>query len=161
MDFRSLYQHGFARVAACTARVAIADPQANAEAVLRQARACSEEGVAVVVLPELTLTGYSIEDLLHQDAVLDGVEDALRTVVDGTADLLPVTLELAHEIAGHPVEAVQGYKALIDEGYAMGLDEALAMEHERSVAHIRSMSSQHLEARRAAVTTHNRTATAG
>ncbi|CAB4931359.1 unannotated protein [freshwater metagenome] len=92
MDFRSLYQHGFARVAACTARVAIADPQANAEAVLRQARACSEEGVAVVVLPELTLTGYSIEDLLHQDAVLDGVEDALRTVVDGTADLLPVVV---------------------------------------------------------------------
>ncbi|MDO9407517.1 NAD(+) synthase [Patulibacter sp.] len=90
MDFRSLYQHGFARVAACTARVSIADPQRNAEAVLRQARACADEGVAVVVLPELTLTGYSIEDLLHQDAVLDGVEDALRTVVQGTTDLLPL-----------------------------------------------------------------------
>ena len=33
MDFRSIYQHGFARVAACTSRVAIADPAANAEAV--------------------------------------------------------------------------------------------------------------------------------
>ena len=51
MDFRSIYQHGFARVAACTGRVAIADPPANAEPVLRQARACAEEGVAVARLP--------------------------------------------------------------------------------------------------------------
>ena len=44
MDFRSIYEHGFARVAACTGRVAIADPPANAEAVLRQARACARGG---------------------------------------------------------------------------------------------------------------------
>jgi NAD+ synthase (glutamine-hydrolysing) len=90
MDFRSIYQHGFARVAACTEPVAIADPPANAEAVLRQARACSEEGVAVAVFPELCLSGYSIEDLLLQDALLDGVEDALATVVAGSTGLLPV-----------------------------------------------------------------------
>jgi NAD+ synthase (glutamine-hydrolysing) len=90
MDFRSLYQHGFARVAACTGGVSIADPATNAEAVLGQARACAEQGVAVAVFPELTLTGYSIEDLLHQDAVLDGVEAALSTVVEGSAELLPV-----------------------------------------------------------------------
>ncbi|MEV4420336.1 NAD(+) synthase [Patulibacter sp. NPDC049589] len=90
MSFRSLYQHGFARVAACTARVAIADPPANAEAVLRQARACDADGVAVAVFPELTLTGYSIEDLLLQDAVLDEVESALATVVAGSAGLTPV-----------------------------------------------------------------------
>src|SRR5918998_3232797 len=90
MNFRSIYQHGFARVAACTGRVAIADPRANADLVLRHARACDEDGVAVAVLPELCLTGYSIEDLLLQDAVLDAVEDALATVVAGTADLLPL-----------------------------------------------------------------------
>src|SRR3954454_9044541 len=90
MNFRSLYQHGFARVAACTQRITIADPPANAQAVLRQARACHEEGVAVALFPELCLTGYSIEDLLLQDAVLDGVEAALATVAEGSADLLPV-----------------------------------------------------------------------
>jgi NAD+ synthase (glutamine-hydrolysing) len=90
MDFRSLYAHGFARVAACTARIAIADPSANAEVVLRQARACSEEGVAVAVFPELNLTGYSIEDLLLQDAVLDDVEAAVATVAEGSRDLLTV-----------------------------------------------------------------------
>src|SRR5215218_722602 len=90
MNFRCMYQHGFARVAACTARIAIADPPANAEAVLREGRACAEEGVALALFPELNLTGYSIEDLLLQDAVLDGVEAAVGRVVEGSADLLPV-----------------------------------------------------------------------
>ena len=30
MSFRALYRHGFARVAACTIRTAIADPEARA-----------------------------------------------------------------------------------------------------------------------------------
>jgi NAD+ synthase (glutamine-hydrolysing) len=90
MDFHSIYEHGFARVAACTERITIAEPQANAEAVLRQARACDEDGVAVALFPELCLTGYSIEDLLLQDAVLDGVEAALGTIVAASADLRPV-----------------------------------------------------------------------
>ena len=90
MGFTSLYTHGFARVAACTQRTALADPPANAAAVLRQARACHEDGVAVSVFPELTLSGYSIEDLLLQDPLLDAVETALQTVVEGSRDLLPV-----------------------------------------------------------------------
>jgi NAD+ synthase (glutamine-hydrolysing) len=89
MDFRSPYAHGFARVAACTGHTAIADPAANAAALLRQGRGLSEEGVAVAVFPELGLSGYAIDDLLLQDALLDGVEAAARTVVEGTADLLP------------------------------------------------------------------------
>lgn len=90
MSFWSIYQHGFARVAACTGHTVIADPPANAEAVLRHARRCAEEGVAVAVFPELGLSGYAIDDLLLQDAVLDDVETALATIVAGSADLLPV-----------------------------------------------------------------------
>src|SRR4051794_4659157 len=90
MNFRSIYQHGFVRVASCTGRIAIADPPANAEVILRHARACAEEGVGLALFPELNLTGYSIEDLLLQDAVLDGVEAAVAVVVEGSADLLPV-----------------------------------------------------------------------
>ena len=69
---------------------AVADPPANAEMVLRGARECAEEGVVVALFPEMTLTGYSLEDLVLQDAVLDDVERALATVVEGTADLLPL-----------------------------------------------------------------------
>jgi NAD+ synthase (glutamine-hydrolysing) len=90
MSFRNLHQHGFVRVAACTTPVTIADPPANAAAILAQARECAQESVSVALFPELALSGYSIEDLLLQDAVLDGVETALQTIVDASADLLPV-----------------------------------------------------------------------
>src|SRR3954447_23839308 len=90
MSLPSIYNHGFVRVASCTGPIAMADPPANAEAILRHARACHDEGVGVALFPELNLTGYSIEDLLLQDAVLDGVEAAIATVVEGSAGLLPV-----------------------------------------------------------------------
>ncbi|MER6027334.1 NAD(+) synthase [Streptomyces sp. NPDC001851] len=90
MSFWSIYQHGFARVAACTGHTVIADPAANAEAVLRHARRCAEEGVAVAVFPEMCLSGYAIDDLLLQDAMLDDVGKALDTIVAASAELLPV-----------------------------------------------------------------------
>ena len=89
-SFRSAYRHGFARVAACTVRTAVADPRANAATVLAAARECHDDAVAVAVFPELTLSGYSIEDLLLQDTLLDGVEQALAEIVTASADLLPV-----------------------------------------------------------------------
>ena len=67
MSFHSLYTHGFVRVAACTTRCSLADPQANVEAVLAVARSCGERGVAVAVFPELAISGYAIDDLLLQD----------------------------------------------------------------------------------------------
>jgi NAD+ synthase (glutamine-hydrolysing) len=88
--FRSAYRHGFARVAACTVPTAIADPHSNAAAVLAAARECHDDGVAVAVFPELGLSGYSIEDLLLQETLLDTVEEALGTLVEASADLLPL-----------------------------------------------------------------------
>jgi NAD+ synthase (glutamine-hydrolysing) len=71
-------------------RCHLADPSRNAEAALDLARRCHERAVAVVVYPELYLSGYSIEDLLMQDVVLDAVEAAVAELVQGSADLLPV-----------------------------------------------------------------------
>ena len=90
MDFYSAYGQGFVRVAACTLHTAIADPAANAESVMALARDCHDDAVGLVVFPELTLSGYSIEDILLQDALLDAVEDALLDIVAASADLLPV-----------------------------------------------------------------------
>ncbi|MDV3128260.1 NAD(+) synthase [Mycobacterium sp. 21AC1] len=90
MDFYSAYHHGFARVAACTHHTALADPQANAESVLRLAQACHDDHVALAVFPELTLSGYSIEDILLQDALLESVEEALVEIVAASAVLTPV-----------------------------------------------------------------------
>ncbi|KRF34098.1 NAD(+) synthase [Nocardioides sp. Soil805] len=90
MDFYSAYAQGFARVAAITVPVAIADPAANAERVIAEARQAHEEHVAVAVFPELGLSGYSIDDLFLQDTLLDGVRRAIDAIVSASVDLLPV-----------------------------------------------------------------------
>ncbi|MFC7675530.1 NAD(+) synthase [Mycolicibacterium sp. GCM10028919] len=90
MSFYSAYRHGFVRVAACTHHTTLADPSANAESVLRIARECHDDGVGLAVFPELTLCGYSIEDIVMQQALLDAAETAVQEIVAGSADLLPV-----------------------------------------------------------------------
>ncbi|WP_375385039.1 NAD(+) synthase [uncultured Microbacterium sp.] len=86
-SFESAYRHGFARVAACTIPVAIADPAANAEAILATARECDADAVAVAVFPELCLTGYAIDDLVLQDAVLGAVEASIARLVEASEEL--------------------------------------------------------------------------
>ncbi|MDT7952702.1 MAG: NAD(+) synthase [Acetobacteraceae bacterium] len=90
LNFYSLYAQGFARVAACTEVVALADPATNAGRILEAARACGAEGAVVALFPELSLSGYAIEDLLLQDALLDAVEVAIGQLVAASESLLPV-----------------------------------------------------------------------
>ena len=100
MDFYSAYAHGFARVAACTLPVAIADPATNAARTVEQARACHEDAVAVAVFPELGLTGYAVDDLFLQDTLLEAVHEGLAAIVEASTDLLPVIVvgaPLSHE----------------------------------------------------------------
>ncbi|MET0967139.1 MAG: NAD(+) synthase [Nakamurella sp.] len=92
MTFHSLYSHGFARVAACTSDVFVADPVRNAASIVDVSRQCSEQAVAVALFPELSLTGYAIDDLLGQDALLDAVHQALGSIIEASADLLPVII---------------------------------------------------------------------
>ncbi|EZP28151.1 NAD(+) synthase [Microbacterium oleivorans] len=92
LPYENPYRHGFARIAACTVPVAIADPATNAETVLRSARECHDEGVAVAVFPELCLSGYAIEDLVMQDVVLDAVLVAIDRLVAASVDLSPVLI---------------------------------------------------------------------
>jgi NAD+ synthase (glutamine-hydrolysing) len=103
MDFYNSYDHGFVRVAACTHQTTIGEPAANAASVLRLGRVCHEDGVALAVFPELTLSGYSIEDILLQDSLLDAVEDALLDIVVASADLLPVLVVGAPLRRGHRI----------------------------------------------------------
>jgi NAD+ synthase (glutamine-hydrolysing) len=92
MTFRSLYRHGFARVASCTTRVALADPAANATSILKMARHCHDQSAVLAVFPELGVSGYAISDLLQQDTLLDAVESALAAIVEESATLLPLLL---------------------------------------------------------------------
>ncbi|CAI9404254.1 NAD(+) synthase [Nocardioides sp. T2.26MG-1] len=103
MDFYSAYAHGFARVAACTVPVRVADPETNLRAVLEQARACSEDGVAVAIFPELCLSGYAVDDLFLQDTLLRAVEGAIATLVEESTDVLPVLVVGAPLVHGNRV----------------------------------------------------------
>ncbi|WP_407320194.1 NAD(+) synthase [Isoptericola halotolerans] len=98
MDFRNAYAHGFARVAACTVPVSVADPAANAAAILAEARACHDDGVAVAVFPELSVSGYALDDLHLADTLLEAVGDALAQIVEASTDLRPLL------VVGAPVE---------------------------------------------------------
>ncbi len=91
-DFRSLYRHGFARVAACTHVSALADPEANAASILALAKEVSGRGAALAVFPELALSAYAIDDLLLQDPLLDAVEHAAEGLIAASAELLPLLL---------------------------------------------------------------------
>jgi NAD+ synthase (glutamine-hydrolysing) len=98
-EFSSVYTHGFARVAACTTPLTVADPRANVNAVLAEAQAAADDGAALAIFPELCLSGYAIDDLLLQDPLLDAVLDALDTLVAASAELAPVLVvgaPLAH-----------------------------------------------------------------
>ena len=89
-SFYSAYHHGFARVAACTAPTAIADPARNADSIVAVARELHDDGVALGVFPELAVSGYALEDLLLQQPLLEAVGRELTRIVDETASLTPV-----------------------------------------------------------------------
>ncbi len=91
-SFRSLYRHGFVRVAAATIETHLADPGANARAVLAVAEDAHAQAVGVAVFPELCVSGYAISDLLQQDALLDAVEAAIGVIAAHSASLLPLIL---------------------------------------------------------------------
>lgn len=89
-QFNSAYHHGFARVAACTLPLSIADPAENAARIITQAQSLHADAVAVAVFQELGLSGYAIDDLVMQDVVLDGVLAALAQIAEASAALMTV-----------------------------------------------------------------------
>ncbi len=113
----SLYDHGFVRAAAAVPHVRVGDPAFNARRTIALARRADERGAAVVVFPELGLSGYSGEDLFHQSALLDASERALSDVVEASSQLRPVL------VVGMPVRAEGGLfnaAIVICEGRILG-----------------------------------------
>ena len=89
-DFFSPYRHGFVRIAAIVPELRVANPSYNAEALIPMLEQAHERGASCVVLPELALSGYSCDDLLHQDALLDASVFGLAQVVRASTDLQPL-----------------------------------------------------------------------
>ncbi|MET0337035.1 MAG: nitrilase-related carbon-nitrogen hydrolase, partial [Caulobacter sp.] len=90
LPFLNPYRHGFVRTATCVPKVRLADPAVNARSILELVKKGQEQGVALMAFPELGLTGYSIDDLHHQDVLLDAVEEALAELAKASNTLSPI-----------------------------------------------------------------------
>ncbi len=95
-SFYSMYHHGFIRVAVCVPHVRVADPEFNTAQTLGLAAQASDAGAAVALFPELGISSYAIDDLLQQDALLDGVTAGIAKIVEASRELSPVLLIGAH-----------------------------------------------------------------
>ncbi|MFZ4603189.1 MAG: NAD(+) synthase [Caulobacterales bacterium] len=92
LPYLSPYRHGFLRVAVATPRLALGAPDANRQAAAVLAGRAAGEGAGVVLFPELSMSGYSLDDLHLQDALLDAVDRALADLANETRSLAPVLI---------------------------------------------------------------------
>ena len=91
-SFFSIYSHGFIRVAVCVPHVRVADPEFNTVRTAGLAAQASDAGAAVALFPELGISSYAIDDLLQQEAILDGVLAGIRQIAEASIELTPVLL---------------------------------------------------------------------
>ena len=75
------------RVAAAVPRVHIADAHSNAVGALKIMEDAFAEGVEIVVMPELSLVGYTCGDMVLQKKLLSDSEKALAWLMEQTADI--------------------------------------------------------------------------
>ncbi len=82
-----MLHHGFLRVAAASPVLRVADCTFNADRILGLLKRAEAESVAVVVFPELSLTGYTCADLFQHTTLQRGALDALEHVRKAGADV--------------------------------------------------------------------------
>jgi len=90
--FYSIHRHEMVRVAAATPRVAIGDPATNADAAIAIVKRADGDGVDLIVFPELSISGYALDDLHLQEALQRASEAAIVRLAAQTAKCRTVML---------------------------------------------------------------------
>lgn len=109
---------GFIKVAAVSPEMRVADCDYNAEMIVDAAARAARDGVRLLVLPELCLTGYTCGDLFFQPTLTEAAERSLSKVMRAASDLSVVI------IAGLPVAhggKLYNCAAVIYRGALLGL----------------------------------------
>lgn len=109
---------GFIKIAAGVPEIALGDCAENAARIVAMARQMQAQGVKIAVFTELGVTGYTLEDLFLQQALLDASAQALQKIIDHTADLDMLLL------VGVPVPvgcSLYNCAAVINRGRLLGL----------------------------------------
>lgn len=83
-EWLDIRNHGWARFAMIIPLVELGNPKKNAANISVELKKAHKKGAQVAVSPELSLTGYSLEDDFFQEALLDGAEEALSVVLKAT-----------------------------------------------------------------------------
>jgi NAD+ synthase (glutamine-hydrolysing) len=120
--FFSPKTHGFVRVAAATPVSHVGDPVANAQEHLALIRQAADQGVDLMVFPELSLSAYAIDDLHMQAALLDEVERQVAVLAQATGG---ATAE--HELIAVVGAPLRHGDALFNCAVVMGGGEVLAV----------------------------------
>jgi NAD+ synthase (glutamine-hydrolysing) len=103
------------RVALAQINPTVGDIRGNARKISDQMARARDEGAALVVFPELALTGYPPEDLLLKTSFLDAARTALRELAAEAKDIVAVV--------GYPEQAEDVYNTaavLADGGVVAG-----------------------------------------
>ncbi len=109
---------GFIKVGATCTEVHVANPVANQVFILDQMRNAHEQGVNLLVFPELCITGYSCGDLFYTEGLTEAALAVLKTLTEASAELAPVY------VVGLPLR--YGYKlfnvaAVLHRGKLLGI----------------------------------------
>lgn len=90
---------GFIKVAAGIPKMQLADTAANTESIKQIILKADSKKVNLLVLPELSLTGYTCGDLFFNDTLISSARTALLEIAEFTKDKYPavvVGLPLSH-----------------------------------------------------------------
>lgn len=107
---------GYIRVAAGSFETSIANVKNNSENICNLINEAYHNDARVLVLPELSLTGYTCEDLFNQDRLLNEAKQQLQTIITATnnKDLITIVgLPYQHLNSLYNVAAVIHQGALL------------------------------------------------
>ncbi len=80
-------KYGFVKTAAATPKIRVADCEYNANQIISCVKEAYENGAALLVFPELCVTGYTCSDLFLQSTLLKAAEKAVLKIKNETKDL--------------------------------------------------------------------------
>lgn len=80
-------KNGFVKVGAYSPEVKVADTIFNKGEIIKAMHVAHEQGVKLLALPELAITGYSCGDLFYHDTLLNAAVDALDDIVKSSKGL--------------------------------------------------------------------------
>ncbi|MBR2452899.1 MAG: NAD(+) synthase [Clostridia bacterium] len=80
-------KHGFIKVAAATPEIAVNNTKKNCENIINQISNAATNGAKVIVFPELSISGYTVGDLLFQSSLWERSKVALCEILKKTKKL--------------------------------------------------------------------------